>query len=248
MKKITIYGKGEIGKSTVTSNLSAALASKGKKVMHIGCDPKADSTSTLMRQKVITPILEVQKDRKDGIELEDFIHNGFGDVKCVECGGPTPGVGCAGRGIITAFEMLKNLDAYETYQLDYVLYDVVCGGFAMPLRRGYAEEVYIVTSGENMSLFAARNISMAIDNFKGKGYASLKGIILNSRNVPNEYELVSKLADELDTQIVAHIPRDEAIQRCEENGICVVEGELDSHVAGIIGDLADLICSQHETK
>jgi nitrogenase iron protein NifH len=246
MRKIAIYGKGGIGKSTVTSNLSAAIAGKGYNVMHIGCDPKADSTSTLMRGKPATPILKVQREQKKDIVLADIVHNGFNDVKCVECGGPKPGVGCAGRGIITAFEMLESLNAYETYQPDYVLYDVlgdvVCGGFAMPLRRGYAEEVYIVTSGEKMSLFAARNIAMAIENFKGKGYARLKGIILNSRNVPNEYELVNGLAEELDTQIVVHIPRDETVQLCEDNNVCVIEGSPESSVSGVIRALADTIC------
>lgn len=248
MRKIAIYGKGGIGKSTVTSNLSAAIASKGHSVMHIGCDPKADSTNMLMRGKPITPILKVQRERKDGIVLEDIVHNGYNNVKCVECGGPTPGVGCAGRGIITAFEMLENLNAYETYRPDYVLYDVlgdvVCGGFAMPLRRGYAEEVYIVTSGEKMSLFAARNIAMAVDTFKGKGYARLKGIILNSRNVPNEYELVNELAEELDTRIAVQIPRDATVQQCEDNNVCVIEGSPESRVSGVIRELADTICGE----
>ncbi len=252
MRRIAIYGKGGIGKSTVTSNLSAAIAAKGLNVMHIGCDPKADSTSTLMRGTVIPPILEVQRTKKDNVKLDDIIYIGFNDVKCLECGGPTPGVGCAGRGIITAFELLESLNAYKTYMPDYVMYDVlgdvVCGGFAMPLRRGYAEEVYIVTSGEKMSLYAARNIATAVENFKSKGYAKLKGIILNSRNVAGEYDLVKKLADELETEIVIQIPRDASVQICEENGVCVLEGKPQSKIAGAFLDLANIICSNSEIQ
>ena len=173
MKKIAIYGKGGIGKSTTTANLSAAFASRGLKVMQIGCDPKADSTKNLMDGKKIPTVLDQIRQKEDRVSLEDLAFPGYGGVVCVESGGPTPGIGCAGRGIITAFEKLEELNAYEVFKPDIVLYDVlgdvVCGGFAMPIRGGYADHVLIVTSGEMMALFAADNIAHAIKNFGKRG-------------------------------------------------------------------------------
>ena len=170
MVKIAIYGKGGIGKSTTTSNLSAAFSRMGYRVMQIGCDPKSDSTKNLMGgEKVPTVLDQIREKGSDNIELEDIVFEGFNGVYCVEAGGPTPGIGCAGRGIITAFEKLQELGAYDVYQPDIVLYDVlgdvVCGGFAMPIRGGYADYVFIVTSGEMMAMFAATNKSHAIQKF-----------------------------------------------------------------------------------
>ena len=188
MIKIAVYGKGGIGKSTTTSNLSAALSKMGYKVMQIGCDPKSDSTKNLMNgQKIPTVLDQIKEKGSDAIELKDIVFRGFNDILCVEAGGPTPGIGCAGRGIITAFEKLEELGAYETYEPEIVLYDVlgdvVCGGFAMPIRGGYADYVLIVTSGEMMAMYAATNIASAIKNFGKRGYAKLGGFIQNSRNV-----------------------------------------------------------------
>ena len=245
MRKLAIYGKGGIGKSTTTSNLSAALSMLGLKVMQIGCDPKADSTKNLMGGNFIPTVLEVMNKKGDNITLEDIVFEGFNGVLCVEAGGPTPGVGCAGRGIIAAFEKLAELNAFEVYQPDIVIYDVrgdgVCGGFSMPSRNGYADEVYIVTSGEMMSMYAASNISTAVNQFKNRGYASLKGLILNAKNVENEYELVQKLATEINSSIYHYIPRDKVVQLSENDGKTVIEKESSCEMANVYLELAKKI-------
>ncbi len=243
MIKIAIYGKGGIGKSTTTSNLSAALSKKGYKVMQIGCDPKADSTKCLMGGVQIPSVLDQIKEKgPEGVELKDIVFEGFNGVLCVEAGGPTPGIGCAGRGIITAFEKLEELGAYEAYKPDIVLYDVlgdvVCGGFAMPIRGGYADHVLIVTSGEMMALYAASNIASAVHNFGKRGYAKLAGLILNSRNVENERELVEKAAREMGEEILSIMPRDKDVQVAEGKGQTVVEALPESDMAKAYMNLA----------
>jgi nitrogenase iron protein NifH len=248
MKKIAVYGKGGIGKSTTTSNLSAALSTLGLKVMQIGCDPKADSTKNLMDGKIIPTVLDSIKKKKDEVTLEDIVFRGFNGVLCVEAGGPTPGIGCAGRGIITAFEKLEELKAFEIYNPDIVIYDVlgdvVCGGFAMPLRGGYAEDVFIVTSGEMMSLYAACNISSAVNQFSSRGYARLKGLILNAKGVQDEKVIVQKAAEEINTEIIQYIPRDGVVQSAENDGKTVVDAFPESEMSKIYLELANTIIGQ----
>ncbi len=242
MIKIAVYGKGGIGKSTTTSNLSAALSDAGLKVMQIGCDPKADSTKNLVSGIKIPTVLDQIKEKGKNIKLTDIVFPGYGKTLCVEAGGPTPGIGCAGRGIIAAFEELERLHAYEEYEPDVVLYDVlgdvVCGGFAMPIRGGYAEHVFVVTSGEMMSLYAANNIASAIKSFGSRGYAKFEGMILNSRNIENELEIVQKAAAEMETQIIKVLPRSGEVQLAEDQKKTVVEALPDCAMANEYRELA----------
>jgi len=226
MRQIAIYGKGGIGKSTTTQNLTAALAEMGKEIMIVGCDPKADSTRLILNGLAQQTVLDTLREEGEDIDLEDILKNGFGGIRCVESGGPEPGVGCAGRGIITSINMLEQLGAY-TDDLDYVFYDVlgdvVCGGFAMPIREGKAEEIYIVASGEMMAMYAANNIAKGILKFAETGGTRLGGIICNSRKVDNEFEMLTAFAKELGTQLIHFVPRDNIVQHAEINKKTVID-------------------------
>ena len=236
MLKIAIYGKGGIGKSTVTSNLAAAFSALGKRVIQIGCDPKADSTINLLGGEPLLPVMNYMREQdEDPDDLSQISRVGFGGVLCIETGGPTPGLGCAGRGIIATFQLLEDLRLFETWKPDVVLYDVlgdvVCGGFAAPIREGYAEKVLIVTSGEKMALYAANNINSAVKNFEDRSYARVEGVILNHRNVEREYEKVREFADRNGLEIVAEIPRSDDIIRYEDQGMTVIQGDLSLEVS-----------------
>lgn len=235
MIKIAVYGKGGIGKSTTVSNISAVLAQRGLKVMQIGCDPKADSTGSLHGGTEIPTVLDLVRTRKNDFDLTDMVTIGYAGVICVEAGGPTPGLGCAGRGIIAALEKLEEKGAYSVFRPDAVIYDVlgdvVCGGFSMPMRDGYADKVFIITSGENMSIHAAANIALAIENFRDRGYAELGGLILNRRNVKDEDKKVEDLAGDIHSSIVGTLDCSETVQAAEALQKTVVEAFPESEMA-----------------
>jgi nitrogenase iron protein NifH len=246
MRKVAIYGKGGIGKSTTTQNTVAALAEMGKKVMVVGCDPKADSTRLLLGGLAQKTVLDTLREEGEDVDLNDIRRRGYGDTYCTESGGPEPGVGCAGRGIITSINLLEQLGAYsEAENLDYVFYDVlgdvVCGGFAMPIREGKAKEIYIVCSGEMMAMYAANNICKGIVKFAQAGGVRLGGLICNSRKVDNEKEMIEELAIRLGTQMIHFIPRDNDVQRAEINRKTVIEWNPDAPQADQYRQLARAI-------
>ncbi len=246
LRQCAIYGKGGIGKSTTTQNLVSALAEMGKKVLIIGCDPKADSTRLILHAKAQDTIMSLAAEAGsvEDLELEDVLKTGYRGIKCAESGGPEPGVGFAGRGVITAINFLEEEGAYEE-DLDFVFYDVlgdvVCGGFAMPIRENKAQEIYIVCSGEMMAMFAANNISKGIVKYATTGSVRLAGLICNSRNTDREDELIMELAAKLGTQMIHFVPRDNIVQRAEIRRMTVIEFDPTSKQAGEYRALAEKI-------
>ena len=246
LRQCAIYGKGGIGKSTTTQNLVAALAEAGKRVMIVGCDPKADSTRLILHSKAQTTVMHLAADAGsvEDLELEDVMAVGYGGVKCVESGGPEPGVGCAGRGVITAINVLEEEGAYDE-DLDFVFYDVlgdvVCGGFAMPIRENKAQEIYIVCSGEMMAMYAANNIAKGIVKYANSGSVRLAGLICNSRKTDREDELIMALAARLGTQMIHFVPRDNVVQHAEIRRMTVIEYDPKAKQADEYRELAQKV-------
>ena len=249
MLKIAFYGKGGIGKSTTAANVSAALSEQGVKVCQIGCDPKNDSTRLVLGRICKETVLDAVRRSDDGnVTLEEIVHYGYNNIKCIEAGGPEPGVGCAGRGIIVALEHLNALhaNADDEVILYDVLGDVVCGGFAVPIREGYADVIYIISSGEMMSLYAANNIAKGIRRFAQRGKVRLGGLIGNSRNTPGEKELLEAFAKKLNTRLVSFIPRDQIVQKAEIRRQTVIQYAPGSGQAQVYRDLAKTILENTE--
>ena len=250
IRSVAIYGKGGIGKSTTTSNLSAALADMGKRVIQIGCDPKSDSTNNLRGGRSIPTVLDAIRSGKK-VEVEDIVYEGFGGVLCIEAGGPEPGVGCAGRGIIAAIELLRQKKVFEGYRPDVVLYDVlgdvVCGGFSVPIREGVAEQVYTVTSADFMAVYAANNLFKGIQKYANSGGALFSGIIANSVALPVQREIIDDFASRTGTTIAEYIPRSDTITRSELLGQTAVEYDPDSEQANVYRSLARTLL-QNEKK
>jgi nitrogenase iron protein NifH len=250
-KQIAIYGKGGIGKSTTTSNISAALAKAGYKVMQVGCDPKSDSTNTLRGGTYIPTVLDTLR-KKNTAKVGEIVFEGFGGVYCVEAGGPAPGVGCAGRGIITAVQFLKQLKVFDDLDLDYVIYDVlgdvVCGGFAVPIREGIAEHVFTVSSADFMAIYAANNLFKGIQKYSNSGGALLGGIIANSINAPYAREIINDFAERTKTQVVEYVPRSVTVTQSELKGQTTIEAFPDSEQAKLYQRLAKKIADHTESK
>jgi nitrogenase iron protein NifH len=246
LKQIAIYGKGGIGKSTMASNISAALATSGLRVLQMGCDPKSDSTSTLRGGHYIPTVLDTLRKKTD-VRLQDVVHEGFAGVYCLEAGGPTPGVGCAGRGIIAAVDLLKQLRVFEDLDLDVVLYDVlgdvVCGGFSVPIREGIAETVFTVSSSDFMSIYAANNLYKGIRKYSHSRGALFGGILANSINSPVARQIIDDFADRTKTRVLEHVPRSLTVTQAELSGRTTLEAAPDSAQAAIYRKVAEKVVS-----
>lgn len=251
IKQIAIYGKGGIGKSTTTSNISAALSTAGYKVMQFGCDPKSDSTNTLRGGKYIPTVLDTLRE-KNVVKANAVIYEGFNNIYCVEAGGPAPGVGCAGRGIISAVQLFKQQKIFEELDLDYVIYDVlgdvVCGGFAVPIREGIAEHVFTVSSADFMAVYAANNLFKGIQKYSNAGGALLGGVIANSINAPYAREIIDDFVKQTNTQVIEYVPRSVTVTQSELQGKTTIEAAPQSKQADVYRSLARKIAGHTESK
>ncbi len=251
IKQIAIYGKGGIGKSTTTSNISAALVEAGYKVLQFGCDPKSDSTNTLRDGKYIPTVLDLLRVNPK-VDAHKAIFKGFEGVYCVEAGGPSPGVGCAGRGIITAVQLLKQQNIFDELDLDYVIYDVlgdvVCGGFAVPIREGIAEHVFTVSSSDFMSVYASNNLMKGIKKYSNAGGALFGGVIANSINNPYQKAIIDDFVKQTGTQVVEYVPRSITVTQAELSGRTTIEAAPNSAQAKVYRSLAQKIHEHTESR
>ena len=254
-RKIAIYGKGGIGKSTIASNLSVVMSEMGERVMQVGCDPKRDSVALLTHRRIPT-ILEVidsggTTDHEFTIEdLDEAIVRGYRGVLCAESGGPRPGAGCAGQGVMVALESLEKLQVFQRYDISLALFDIlgdaICGGFAQPMRGGFCREIYVVANGEPLSLLATNNMLKAVKRLAGEGYGiGVAGIVNNQRGVPNEKEIVETFALRVGVPVAAHVPHSATVQSAEAQGKTVIEAEPQSDQAAVYRQLAQNMLANH---
>lgn len=243
-RSLAFYGKGGVGKSTVVSNLSAAFAHLGKQVLQVGCDPKRDSSRNLVKVFPPLTLMDLLAAGKSDLEPEDVIMDGGPNIDCIEVGGPKPGVGCAGRGLGRLFEELEEMEILDR-DYDYVFYDVlgdvVCGGFAVPMRSGYAEEVYVVTSGEFMSLYAANNIARGIQNYAEQGDVRMGGLIANVKDLEYDREIIEKFAERIGTHVVWHLEWNKVVYEAERRRKTAVRYKPEHPFVETILDMARAI-------
>lgn len=249
--KIAIYGKGGIGKSTISSNISAYIAKQNKKVLQIGCDPKHDSTLLLLKDTLPTVLETITQKEEDSICANDLFQTGKYEIDCIEIGGPMPGVGCAGRGIIKGLEVINSFNLLDENKYDLITFDVlgdvVCGGFFEPLKKDRVDEIYIVTSGEFNSLFAANNICRGYLNCRlnNRGI-KLAGIIGNYRGIENEQNIVRQFCIKLNVKLITEISRDNQIEESTAKGEVFVEVFQNSDSSTKIGKICDYLFQEKE--
>jgi nitrogenase iron protein NifH len=225
IEKIVFLGKGGIGKSTILTNLSTIYARMGRRVLFVGCDPKHDATM-LLTHRVDVPTVVDELVRSNEVRAEAVLLRGRAGIDCIEAGGPEPGVGCAGRGIARMLEFFREADLFAERRYDTVLFDllgdIVCGGFATPLRKGFGEKVFIVVSDELMSLYAANNIARAVLGCAPNGVV-LGGLVANLKDPSADEALVARFARRLGTRVIATFRRDTAFREAEFRRLTMVE-------------------------
>lgn len=249
-RSLAFYGKGGVGKSTVVSNLTATLAQRGRRVLQVGCDPKRDSSRNLIKSFPPITLMDLLSAGRTGLQQSDIVMDGGPNVDCIEVGGPKPGVGCAGRGLGRLFEELEEMSIFDE-NYDYIFYDVlgdvVCGGFAVPMRSGYAEEVYVVTSGEFMSLYAANNIARGIRNYATEGDVRMGGLIANVKDLAYDRELIEKFAERIGTHVVYYLEWNKVVYDAERRRQTVVRYKPDDPFVQSWYGLAEAIESNTRT-
>lgn len=250
-RRIALYGKAGIGKSVTSSHISAALSQIGEKVMQVGCDPKRDSIALLCHGIMPTVLEKLQlvesesEGRTEVTEeiLSEVVFEGFNGIYCCESGGPRPGIGCAGRGVMVGVQLLEELKVLEKRNITFAIYDVlgdvVCGGFAEPMRTGRTREVYVVTCGEPLTLYITNNILKAVKRIASEGVdVGVAGLIDNQRHVAFETEIVEAFAAQVGVPVMEHVPRSLKVQEAEIQCQTVIEAFPESEQAEVYRRLA----------
>jgi nitrogenase iron protein NifH len=259
-RRIAIYGKAGIGKSITSSHLSAALSHMGEKVLQVGCDPKRDSVALLcggIMPTILEQLKMVDAETEEPLQmteeiLDKVIFKGYNDIVCCESGGPRPGIGCAGRGVLVAVQLLEEFSVLKRFGVSFAIYDVlgdiVCGGFSQPMRSGSAKEIYIVTCGEPLTLYITNEILKAVNRIINEGIdVGVAGLIDNQRNVLHEKEIVEEFAKKVGVPVMAHVPRSLKVQEAEAMGKTVLEAFPDSEQSEVYRGLAKKVLENSYT-